>query len=135
MGNALCAAPRQVHRPKQLRPSGFKARPLLFAQQEIFKEPNPSFSLAYSSADMNTPSNEFFNGPGDPRPGARRWIFGNPALTYAYFINHAHYGIGSVMPKPVKRVSTHFGSGITSVGGRTPQFNILQPLGSLACNY
>jgi hypothetical protein len=60
---------------------------------------------------------------------------GNPALTYAYYKTHPHYEIGLVMLKPVKRVTTHFGYSITSVGERTPQFNILQPLGSLAYNY
>jgi hypothetical protein len=60
---------------------------------------------------------------------------GNPAQTDSYYINHTHYGIGTLMLKPIKRVTTHFGYSITSVGGQTPQFNILQPLGSLAYNY
>lgn len=59
----------------------------------------------------------------------------NPALTDSYYINHTHYGSGTLMLKPVRRVTTRLGYSITSVGGKTPQFNILQPLGSLSYNY
>jgi len=59
----------------------------------------------------------------------------NPAQATGYYINHTHYGTAALMFKPVKRLTTHFGYSITSVGGETPQFNILQPLGSLAYNY
>jgi hypothetical protein len=60
---------------------------------------------------------------------------GNPLLTDSYYVNNTHYGMGSVMFKPVKRIATKAGYSITSVDGKTPQFNILQPLGSLAYNY
>ncbi|HKS73177.1 MAG TPA: hypothetical protein VJQ82_08270 [Terriglobales bacterium] len=59
----------------------------------------------------------------------------NPALANSYYINHTHYGSAAVVLKPVKRVTTKVGYSLTSVGGSTPQFNILQPLGSLAYNY
>jgi hypothetical protein len=59
----------------------------------------------------------------------------NPLLTDSYYQNNTHFGTGAVMIKPVPRVTTRFGYSITSVGGKTPQFNILQPLGSLSYNY
>ena len=59
----------------------------------------------------------------------------NPLLTDSYYQNNTHFGMGALMIKPAPRVTTHFGYSITSVGGKIPQFNILQPLGSLAYNY
>jgi hypothetical protein len=59
----------------------------------------------------------------------------NPLLTDGYYESTTHFGMGTVMLKPVKRVTTRVGYSITSVDGKTPQFNILQPLGSLAYNY
>jgi hypothetical protein len=43
--------------------------------------------------------------------------------------------MGSVMFKLTSRVRTQVGYSITSVGGETPQFNSLQPAGSLQYNY
>jgi len=40
-----------------------------------------------------------------------------------------------VMVKPASRVTLQAGYSITSVGGQTPQFNSLQPFGSLQYNY
>ena len=60
---------------------------------------------------------------------------GNPLLTNGSYQNNTHFGMGVVMFKPVARVTTRFGYGVTSVDGQIPQFNILQPLGSLAYNY
>jgi hypothetical protein len=60
---------------------------------------------------------------------------GNPLLTDGYYQNSTHFGMGAVMFKPAPRVTTRVGYSVTSVGGRIPQFNILQPLGSLAYNY
>jgi hypothetical protein len=59
----------------------------------------------------------------------------NPLLTDGYYTNNTHYGMASIMFKPHSRVTTQFGYSITSVGGQEPQFNALQPLGSLAYNY
>jgi hypothetical protein len=59
----------------------------------------------------------------------------NPLLTDSYYQSNTHFGMGAIMIKPVPRVTTRFGYSITSVGGKTPQFNILQPIGSLAYNY
>jgi hypothetical protein len=41
----------------------------------------------------------------------------------------------SLMFKPWHRVTTQMGYSIISVGGETPQFNSLQPFGSLQYNY
>lgn len=59
----------------------------------------------------------------------------NPLLTDSFYVNRSHFGMVSAMVKPVKRVTTRLGYSITSVDGETPQFNILQPLGSLASTY
>jgi len=59
----------------------------------------------------------------------------NPLLTNGRYTNSTHYGMASVMFKPQSRVTAQVGYGITSVGGQTPQFNSLQPLGSLQYNY
>lgn len=60
---------------------------------------------------------------------------GNPLLTNGIYKSQTHYGMASVMVKPVSRVSIQAGYSITSVGGETPQFNSLQPFGSLQYNY
>jgi hypothetical protein len=60
---------------------------------------------------------------------------GNPLLTYGSYVSHTHYGMSSVMFKPIRRLTTELGYSITSVGGDTPQFNALQPFGSLQYNY
>jgi hypothetical protein len=39
------------------------------------------------------------------------------------------------MFKPIPRLTTEVGYSITSTDGRTPQFNSLQPLGTLLYNY
>ena len=43
--------------------------------------------------------------------------------------------MGSVMFKPLPRLTTQVGYSITSTGGQTPQFNAQQPFGSLQYNY
>jgi hypothetical protein len=59
----------------------------------------------------------------------------NPLLTDGYYTSNTHYGMGSVIFKPHARITTQVGYSITSVGGQTPQFNALQPFGSLQYNY
>ena len=59
----------------------------------------------------------------------------NPLLTNGYYTSNTHYGMGSVMFKPHARITAQVGYSITSVGGQTPQFNALQPFGSLQYNY
>ena len=60
---------------------------------------------------------------------------GNPLLTNGSYQNNTHFGMGAVVFKPVARLTTRFGYSVTSVGGQIQQFNILQPLRSLAYNY
>ena len=60
---------------------------------------------------------------------------GNPLLNTSYYTNHTNFGMTSVRFKPEKRVIANVGYSITSVDGSTPQFNILQPLGSLQYKY
>jgi len=60
---------------------------------------------------------------------------GNPLLTNGIYTSKTHYGMASVIFKPVSRVSIQAGYSVTSVGGETPQFNSLQPFGSLQYNY
>ena len=59
----------------------------------------------------------------------------NPLLTNGYYTSNTQYGMASVMFKPLARVTTQLGYSISSVTGQTPQFNVLQPLGSLEYNY
>lgn len=59
----------------------------------------------------------------------------NPLLTYGYYMSNTNYGMGLLMLKPLRRVMTQVGYSITSVDGQTPQFNSLQPFGSLQYNY
>ncbi|MGA7292800.1 MAG: hypothetical protein WBW85_09705 [Terriglobales bacterium] len=60
---------------------------------------------------------------------------GNPLLNTSYYTNHTNFGMTSVRFKPEERVIANVGYSITSVDGSTPQFNILQPLGSLQYKY
>jgi hypothetical protein len=60
---------------------------------------------------------------------------GNPLLTNGYYTSNVNYGTTTLMFKPIPRVTTNIGYSITSVSGQTPQFNALQPFGSLQYNY
>ena len=59
----------------------------------------------------------------------------NPLLTDGLYTSGTHYGMASVMFKPETRVTAQVGYSITSTDGQTPEFNSLQPLGSLQYNY
>jgi hypothetical protein len=59
----------------------------------------------------------------------------NPLLTTGYYTNQTHYAMAAVRAQVLPRTTLNVGYSITSVGGTTPQFNILQPLGSLSYNY
>ena len=65
----------------------------------------------------------------------RAFDTGNPLLTDGFYVNNTHFGMGTIMIKPVKRLTTRVGYSITSVDGKTPVFNNLQPLGPLAYNW
>ena len=59
----------------------------------------------------------------------------NPLLTYGFYTSQTYYGLAAVVFRPIHRLSLQLGYSITSVDGQTPQFNSLQPLGSLQYNY
>jgi hypothetical protein len=59
----------------------------------------------------------------------------NPLLTNGYYTSSTQYGMASVMFKPQARVTAQVGYSVSSVNGQTPQFNVLQPPGSLEYNY
>jgi hypothetical protein len=59
----------------------------------------------------------------------------NPLLANSYYTNHTNFGMTAIRFKPEKRVTVNVGYSITNVDGSTPQFNILQPLGSLQYRY
>jgi hypothetical protein len=59
----------------------------------------------------------------------------NPLLTYGFYTSQTYYGMGAIVFRPIQRVAVQLGYSITSVGGDTPQFNSLQPFGSLHYNY
>ncbi len=60
---------------------------------------------------------------------------GNPLLTYGRYENRINYGMGSALFRPLPRLTAELGYSVISVGGQTPQFNSLQPFGSLQYNY
>jgi hypothetical protein len=59
----------------------------------------------------------------------------NPLLANSFYTNHTHFGMATVRFQAVKRLTTNLGYSMTSVDGSVPQFNILQPLGSLQYKY
>jgi len=59
----------------------------------------------------------------------------NNLMANSYYSNHTNFGMATVRFKPAKRVMANVGYSITSVEGNVPQFNILQPLGSLQYKY
>jgi len=59
----------------------------------------------------------------------------NNLMTNSYYTNHTNFGMAAVRFKPAKRVTANAGYSITNVDGTVPQFNILQPLGSLQYRY
>jgi hypothetical protein len=59
----------------------------------------------------------------------------NPLMANSYYTNHTNFGMTTVRFRPAKRVMANVGYSITSVDGSAPQFNILQPLGTLQYKY
>ena len=59
----------------------------------------------------------------------------NNLMANSYYTNHTNFGMATVRFKPAKRVMANVGYSIISVEGNVPQFNILQPLGSLQYKY
>jgi len=59
----------------------------------------------------------------------------NNLLANSYYTNHTNFGMATVRFRATKRVMANVGYSITSVDGNVPQFNVLQPLGSLQYKY
>ena len=59
----------------------------------------------------------------------------NNLMANSYYTNHTNFGMATVRFKPARRVMANVGYSITSVDGNVPQFNILQPLGTLQYKY
>jgi hypothetical protein len=59
----------------------------------------------------------------------------NNLMANSYYTNHANFGMATVRFKPAKRVLANIGYSVSSVDGSVPQFNILQPLGTVQYTY
>jgi hypothetical protein len=59
----------------------------------------------------------------------------NNLMANSFYTNHSNFGMTTIRFKPAKRVVANVGYSITSVDGNVPQFNILQPLGTLEYKY
>jgi hypothetical protein len=59
----------------------------------------------------------------------------NNLMANSYYTNHTNFGIATVRFKPAKRVLANVGCSISNVDGSVPQFNILQPLGTVEYKY
>ena len=59
----------------------------------------------------------------------------NNLMANSYYTNHTSFGMAAVRFKPAKRVLANVGYSISSVDGSVPQFNILQPLGTVQYKY
>jgi hypothetical protein len=59
----------------------------------------------------------------------------NNLMANSYYTNHTNFGMTTVRFKPANRVLANVGYSITGVDGSVPQFNILQPLGTVQYKY
>jgi hypothetical protein len=59
----------------------------------------------------------------------------NNLMANSYYTNHTNFGMAAVRFKAEKRVLVNVGYSITSVDSSVPQFNVLQPLGTLQYKY
>jgi hypothetical protein len=59
----------------------------------------------------------------------------NNLMANSYYTNHTNFGMAAVRFRPVKRVLASVGYRVTNVDGDVPQFNILQPLGTVQYRY
>jgi hypothetical protein len=59
----------------------------------------------------------------------------NNLMANSFYTNHTNFGMAAIRFRPAKRVMANVGYSITSVDGSAPQFNILQPLGTLQYKY
>jgi hypothetical protein len=102
------------------------------------------FDFAYNYNDYQQNARICFNdadaslsvvtGAGNCNAGAYQDA-ANPLLTEGIYSSTSHYGMGLLTFKPAARLTSQAGYSITSVGGLTPQFNKLQPFGTLRYNF
>jgi len=59
----------------------------------------------------------------------------NNLMANSYYTNHTNFGMAAIRFRLAKRVLANVGYSITSVDGSVPQFNILQPLGTVQYKY
>jgi len=59
----------------------------------------------------------------------------NPLLANSFYTNHTHFAMATVRFQLHRRTAINAGGSVTSVDGSVPQFNILQPLGTLQYKY
>jgi hypothetical protein len=59
----------------------------------------------------------------------------NNLMANSYYTNHTNFGMAAVRFKPAKRVLANVGYSVTNVDGNVPQFNVLQPLGTVQYRY
>jgi hypothetical protein len=59
----------------------------------------------------------------------------NNLMANSYYTNHTNFGLATVRFKAAKRLTANLGYSLTSVDGSVPQFNVLQPLGTLQYKY
>jgi len=59
----------------------------------------------------------------------------NNLMGNSYYTNHTNFGLATVRFKAAKRVTANVGYSLTNVDGSVPQFNVLQPLGTLQYKY
>jgi len=59
----------------------------------------------------------------------------NPLLANSFYTNHTHFAMATVRFQLHRRTTINAGGSVTSVDGSVPQFNILQPLGTLQYKY
>jgi hypothetical protein len=59
----------------------------------------------------------------------------NNLMANSYYTNHTNSGMAAIRFQPAKRVTANVGYSITSVDGSVPQFNSLQPVGTLQYKY
>jgi hypothetical protein len=59
----------------------------------------------------------------------------NNLMANSYYTNHTNFGMAAVRFRAAKRLMANVGYSITAVDGSVPQFNVLQPLGSLQYKY
>jgi hypothetical protein len=75
------------------------------------------------------------NACGNTVAGGVEVLSANPLLANSYYTNHTQFAMATVRFRFSKRTTINAGGSFTNVDGSVPQFNILQPLGTLQYKY